>query len=917
MRRLASAALLLALLVVFLRPARAQSPEPPLPVRQLLDRMTPEERVGQLFLVTFTGADAGEGSQIYNLIVSYHVGGAILLAANDNFTAAPDTLADAHNLIAALQEAERLDSTMQVTERETGRLVFPAYVPLWIGIAQEGNGAPTDQILSGLTPLPSAMALGATWQPALAEQVGTVAGRELSALGFNLLLGPSLDVLDQPSPASSGDLGTRVFGGDPFWVGEMGRAYIRGLHSGSEHRMAVISKHFPGRGSTDRLPEEEVATVRKSLEQLKQIELAPFFAVTGNAPDAASATDGLLVSHIRYQGFQGNIRATTRPVSFDAQALGEIMKLQQFATWRERGGLIVSDDLGSRAVRDFYAPGDTQFAARLIARDAFLAGNDLLYLGDIYSVEPADHDATVERILGYFAQKYVEDPAFAERVDAAVTRILTRKYELYGDFLKAVVTPEAEKLDALGDSSAVAFQVASRAVSLISPERQELDTVLPEPPSSGDAVVFITDSISARQCRDCPEQPALAADALQQAVLRLYGPTAGGQVVANQLASFSFADLSNLLNDGGGALESSLRRADWVILSLGGNSTGQPQLAHRFLAERQDLLRGRKVILFSFDAPYYFDSTDIAKLTAYYALYSQSPAFVDVAARVLYQELPADGRPPVSIPGIGYELIAVTAPDPDQIIPLFLDLPADSTTPAVSTPTPPPSAPPPETAALPTFNLGDMVTVRTGTILDHNGNPVPDGTVVRFTISLGGEGGVHQQQEDTTNGGTASITFRIDRPGLVEVRAASEPAILSEALQLDVREGAAAVVTVIVPALSETAAPPTSTPIPVEENDFVTPEGAPRFGGWMLTLFALGGGVMLAWWVGGSLGTARWRLRWALCALVGGLLFYNYLALGLPGTAAALKAGGGGALVGLTLLGEVAGALGAWLWMRK
>lgn len=473
-------------------------------------------------------------------------------------------------------------------------------------------------------------------------------------------------------------------------------------------------------------------------------------------------------------------------------------------------------------------------------------------------------------------------------------------------------------MSALGVSNQATFQVASRAASLVSPDRQELDSVLPEPPSSEDYLVFLTESASARQCSACPDQPALAVDALQQAILRLYGPTAGGQVIPSHLASFSFADLSGLLNGGGNsALETQLRRADWVVIALAGDSPDQPRLAHQFLTERQDLLRGRKIILFSFGAPYYFDSTDIAKLTAHFALYSKSPAFVDAAARILYQEAPLEGHSPVSIPGIGYELIAVTAPDPDQIIPLFLDLPPESPPTATLSPTSDSTSQPPEPTALPMFNLGDMVTVRTGTILDHNGNPVPDGTVVRFAISLGGDGGVHQQQEDTTLAGVASISFRIDRPGLVEVRASSEPASVSEVLQLDVREGAAAVVTVIVPAVSETAAPATPTPVPVEENDFVTAEGTPRFGGWMLSLFALGGGSFLAWWVGGSWGQAGWRARWALCALLGGLLVYNYLALSLPGAAETLKAGGGGALVGLVLLGEALGALGAWLWMRK
>ena len=52
--------------------------------------------------------------------------------------------------------------------------------------------------------------------------------------------------------------------------------------------MMVIAKHFPGRGDSDRSPEEEVATVRKSLEQLKQVELPPFFAVTNSSDPAGN-----------------------------------------------------------------------------------------------------------------------------------------------------------------------------------------------------------------------------------------------------------------------------------------------------------------------------------------------------------------------------------------------------------------------------------------------------------------------------------------------------------------------------------------------------------------------------------------------------------------------------------------------------
>jgi beta-N-acetylhexosaminidase len=915
MKRLLVGAVVLLLLVGLVAPARAQTPTPPLYVTNMVAAMSPEERVGQLFLVTFQGREAAEGSQAYNLIANYHVGGLVLMAANDNFAASPDTALEAQRLTLQLQELERAGAGQPLNGTSGNQTETAKYIPLWVGIIQEGNGAPTDQILNGLTPLPSEMALGATWQPGLAEQVGAVAGRELSTLGFNLILGPSLDVVDSPSASAvSGDLGTRVFGGDPFWVGEMGRAYIRGLHTGSDNRLLVIAKHFPGQGSSDRLPEQEVSTIRKSLEQLKQIELAPFFAVAGNAPDAASTVDGLLVSHLRIQGLQGNIRATTRPLSFDSQALSEILNVPELKVWRENGGLIVSDDLGSRAVFNFYAPGGAAFNARLVARDAFLAGNDMLYLGNIVSSDAADSYSTVTQILHYFAQKYREDPAFAQRVDEAVTRVLLRKFQMYGNFNDGRALSNPDALADLNASSSVTFQVATNAATLLSPDAQEFDAVLPSPPNAADYIVFLTDSGVARQCSACPDEPTLAVDALQQSALRLYGAPAGGQVIPSHLTSYTFKDLSNLLDGAGGEfVEPDLRRAQWVVVSLAESASGQPQLIRRFLSERQDILRNKKVILFSFGAPYYFDSTDISKLTAYFALYGKTAPFVEVAARILFQELTPDGNSPVSIPGADYDLISVTAPDPAQIISLFLDLPAAPVPTDLFTLTVEPTAVPP-------VRIGDTVTIRTGELFDHNGHLVPDGTVVRFIITLGGEaGGLIKQEDAQTVGGVASIAYRLEKPGLLEIRAVSEPATVSQVLQLDVIEGGPIVITVFAPTPfpTETIPPTPITPMPSEENSIVDAEGRPLFGGWLLTLFVLGGGGWLAYWAGGRIGSRRWSARWGLCALLGGLLAYNYLALGLPGAADALAAGGGGAMVGFTILGEVSGALAAWIWMRR
>ena len=69
--------------------------------------------------------------------------------------------------------------------------------------------------------------------------------RGKSALGINVSFGPSLDVLENPNPTPSNDMGVSVFGGDPYWVSVMGSAYVNGLPAGSQNRLLVVAEPFP------------------------------------------------------------------------------------------------------------------------------------------------------------------------------------------------------------------------------------------------------------------------------------------------------------------------------------------------------------------------------------------------------------------------------------------------------------------------------------------------------------------------------------------------------------------------------------------------------------------------------------------------------------------------------------------------
>ena len=181
------------------------------------------------------------------------------------------------------------------------------------------------------------MAIGATWNPDNARAVGEIAGQELAALGFNLLLGPDVDVLNNPRPTGRGDIGTRTFGGDPWWVAQMGRAYICGVHAGEQGRVATVAKHFPGHGGSDRLPDQRDRHRRQVADRAEAHRAAALLR-RDRAPNGrmtARVTDAMMTSHIRYRGLQGNIRQFTAPISFDADGLDSILGLPEFAAWRD------------------------------------------------------------------------------------------------------------------------------------------------------------------------------------------------------------------------------------------------------------------------------------------------------------------------------------------------------------------------------------------------------------------------------------------------------------------------------------------------------------------------------------------------------------------------------------------------------
>lgn len=814
-------------------PATAQDP-----VEAILASMSVEQRVGQLFLVTFPGRDVSEESIAARLIRDLHVGGVVLRASNDNYPR--DATAPA--------EIASLTTALQSLAFETSRKENQAFVPLFIGMeywplpSRPADGIPPE----GFTDLPSPMAIGATWNPTNAEIVGTIVGRELHAVGVNMVLDPGLDVLTTPQYGLPSNLDAAAFGGDPYWVGQMGRAFTRGVHAGSSGRLLVIAKHFPGLGSSDRRPEEEIATVQKSLDDLQRVELQPYFTVTrADENDPEGVVDGLQTAHIRYRGWQVNIRQLTRPISLDAQNLPTILALSPLDAWRANG-LLVSDALGVPAVRRFYEDQIGTFLPRQVAQEAFIAGHDVLFVADFG--QPGDwesHYANIETTITWFAERYRTDPAFAERVDASLRRILRAKLNMSGGLFtlnQVVPVPLESRDDApLRASMPEVVRIAEEATTLLYPDWQDLAARLPGPPLLDETIVVFSDAHLVRDCLTCEPRSFIAPRAFEDALLQLYGPNASQQLRDENIISLTLADLNAYLDarQTGEGLESepvatvaqAVNSADWVIFLIDRidpiTNPGSDALP-RFLNEAGDQLLQKRVIVFALGAPYYLDATDISKLTAYFALYTPSRTFITTAARLLFGEYTPKGAPPVSVPGIGYDLLRALEPDPNQLINLRLvGVISPGGDNDAATPTPLPTITPEGGATLvpPLVRFGDSIIVRTGPILDHNGNPVPDGTPVTFILSYPNEGIELPRHERTTRNGIAETVVMLERPGLLVIRAEAPPARRSTSLLLTIQDEEA-------PAVIATEIPPTPTPLPTAtplptQTPSVTPEPTP------------------------------------------------------------------------------------------
>lgn len=317
-------------------PTQPAPTEPEDPIRLMLNQMSLEERVGQLFLARCDANTAVTDLQ------TYHLGGFVLFA-QDFEGQTPDSL------------REKLTSYQST-----------AKIPMLIAVDEEGGTVTRVSRYSAFraSPFLSPREYFAQGGMELVVQAEEEKSQLLHDLGISVNLGPVCDLADDPQAF----MYQRSMGSDIQTVSDFvtGTVQIMG-----ENSIGSALKHFPGYGNnTD--THTGMAVDSRTLDELAQRDLLPF------AAGIQAGCDAILVSHTIVEAFDPSLPASLSPAVH--QYLREDMSFS---------GVILTDDLVMQAITDTYGAGEA-------AVMAVLAGNDLLCSTEYATQYQAVLDAVLE-----------------------------------------------------------------------------------------------------------------------------------------------------------------------------------------------------------------------------------------------------------------------------------------------------------------------------------------------------------------------------------------------------------------------------------------------------------------------------------------------------------------------------------------
>lgn len=365
-------------------------------IKDIIDKMTLEQKVAQLFVVspeTLTGVDSVQyaGDMTYQALQDYPVGGIVFAKDNIDSSSQFGTMTD--NLQSYSEDISGLPLFLAAAEEGGSASVLgnndnldEYYENSYSDDDSDYSSSSANSVHSGAT---SMSEIGRKDDSNNAYEAGKSIGSLMSAYGLNLDLAPVADVLS----GNSTGIGDRTFGTDAQTVSDMALEVIRGIQ---EEDVNAAMKYFPGYGAASSNM-SGFPVINSSLDELKKKEFLPY----SNA--IAQGLDFVMVGHISVP----NVTGDDTPASLSEKMISEVLR-------KDLGfkGIVMTDYLNDKTIVKNYSAADA-------AVKAIQAGADLL-------LEPDDLEAAYEGVLKAVKKGDITE----DRLDESIYRILRVKLSM-------------------------------------------------------------------------------------------------------------------------------------------------------------------------------------------------------------------------------------------------------------------------------------------------------------------------------------------------------------------------------------------------------------------------------------------------------------------------------------------------------
>jgi beta-glucosidase len=270
------------------------------------------------------------------------------------------------------------------------------------------------------TSLPCPVAIAATWDVDLVEEIATALGREARSKGVDVLLAPTMNIIRTPLSGR----GFECFSEDPLLTSRIAVAYVRGVQRAG---VGATAKHYVGNDSET---ERRSYVARISEGVLRELYLPPFEACVGEA--------GVLLVMAAYNAVNGPT------MTANAILLHDVLKSDWGFT-----GVVISD-----------------WSATTTTVPSALAGLDL--------VMPGPDGPWGDKLVAAVRNGAVPEA----EIDDKVSRILTLARRLGGfNGSTAAAAPELVDPDLLARVTSRSFVLLSNRLGLLPLKKANLRSV--------------------------------------------------------------------------------------------------------------------------------------------------------------------------------------------------------------------------------------------------------------------------------------------------------------------------------------------------------------------------------------------------------------------------------------------------------